>query len=246
MSDYCSLLRRSAISGDIDTASQCLESGCAVDALDSKGWTALMLAASYNQKDMIVFLANKGADIDVKNQAGRNALHYGIKKRHLTAISTLLSCNANPNIPFINSYLGVDFNPVELIPQTDIEYPLIEAVNNNDQEVTKLILQSPLTDVNVASEMGHTAVMYASYHGDNRLVKVLYDLGANINYISKVGGTALMTAMYRKKFKTATLLLDLGADPDIQSIDGETAYGFAVKYNRRDLQKYMKSKSSSV
>ncbi len=222
--------------GDLFTAKQCIADGCPVDALCCNGWTALMLASFYGQEDMIIFLVGVGAGMNIKNKAGRTPLHYAIKKRRLGALRVLLSLGADPNIPFLHEYALVAGNPMAIFPQTDVELPLIEAVQNNDREVLGLLASCPRINLNAADDMGNTAIMYASSMGLDDVVRDLHSLGADVNQPSTEGGSALLAAMYAKKFKTALLLLDLGADPRLHTTDGENPYQYAVQYSQKAIQ----------
>ena len=62
----------------LDTVKLAVELGTAIDAVDRSGTTALHTAAQRNFTTIVQFLADSGADLNVKNEAGRTPLQLAI------------------------------------------------------------------------------------------------------------------------------------------------------------------------
>lgn len=61
--------------GDVETAKKIIEYGASVNER-SNGMTPLMLAARYNNVELVNFLLEKGADATIKDDKGFTALKY--------------------------------------------------------------------------------------------------------------------------------------------------------------------------
>ena len=85
----------------------------------------------------------------------------------------------------------------------------------------------------------YTPRAYASYQGNDRVVRYLIERGASVNADARDGGsyvnTPLMMAAIQGHEAIARTLLRAGADADIRVYGGHTAAEFAVKYNHAGL-----------
>ena len=61
-----------------------------INARDSYGWTALMYAAAYGHNEIVVFLVDEGADLNVKCMNGKTVLLYASRRGHGKIIDYLL------------------------------------------------------------------------------------------------------------------------------------------------------------
>lgn len=67
-----------------------------VDAPDGLGWTPLMIACSVKDGDQLVdLLLQKGADVNMTNNAGQTALHFTASKNNLDAARKLVEKKAS-------------------------------------------------------------------------------------------------------------------------------------------------------
>ena len=85
----------------------------------------------------------------------------------------------------------------------------------------------------------YTALAYAAYQGNERVVRYLIERGASVNADARDGGTyvntPLMMAAIQGHEAIARSLLRAGADADVRVYGGHTAAEFAAKYNHRSL-----------
>ena len=93
----------------------------------------------------------------------------------------------------------------------------------HDRTGIAAMLISRGAQVNFQSDRGDTALHYAAYVGDPRLVNLLIDAGAWLNSRSNMGDTPLITAARFGRRDVVVLLLQRGADPLVYNMDGESA-----------------------
>jgi ankyrin repeat protein len=67
---------RHAFNGDGQIARALVEAGAALDPLDGRGSTPLIIAASEGNRAVAVLLVEHGADVNARNRLGRGALDY--------------------------------------------------------------------------------------------------------------------------------------------------------------------------
>ena len=85
----------------------------------------------------------------------------------------------------------------------------------------------------------YTPLAYASYRGNERMVRYLIERGAKVNGGAAQGGTyintPLMMAAIQGHENIVRTLLRAGADADVRVFGGHTAAEFAAKHNHRTL-----------
>jgi ankyrin repeat protein len=125
------------------------------------------------------------------------------------------------------------------IENDDVDYTLTCAVANGSEECVKLCFQYDKKnianvfvlshknydimkflidngiDVNSRDRKGNTALMFSSFHGAKRCVKLLLDHGADPNIVG-AEGTAISGAAYGRRLDIVKILLEHGADPNVK------------------------------
>ncbi len=164
-----------------------------INEADSDGFTPLMEAAMNNHIFILSLLLDKGADINLVNRIGRNALIEAAARGH-PAI-TLRLCQAHPNLDYRNEqhplrlsalmeaasrgHDGVVFWLCEARASVDLrnkwgDTALIMAANNN-RLGSVLILLINRADTKLTGDAGLTALETARIQGHTRIVEVLSD-----------------------------------------------------------------------
>ncbi|MDR1888136.1 MAG: ankyrin repeat domain-containing protein [Zoogloeaceae bacterium] len=80
-----------------------------------------------------------------------------------------------------------------------------------------------------------SALHYAAFTGDQKLVADLLARGADINARSPSGATPLMMAIYDGKQATAKFLIEQGANTRLRNDRGDGAMEWAMRYNQHSL-----------
>lgn len=84
---------------------------------------------------------------------------------------------------------------------------------------------------------------HAIYGGkkSDDVLNMLIDAGADVNIATKTKSTALMAAASAGRVSIVELLVTKGADPMLKNSKGQTALDVAVKREKEDVVKYLKS-----
>jgi len=112
--------------------------------------------------------------------------------------------------------------------------PLIDAVREGDTP-TVLALLAQGADVNVTEGDGASALHWASYRDDARVVGLLLDAGADVDATNDLGATPLWVASQNGNAVTASALLEAGADPNLVLLAGESPLMVAARSGSHDV-----------
>ena len=183
--------------------------------------TPLMRAVIEDHTQFVNKLIQAGADVNLTDCRGRNALCFVASDSHYETIDTLLKARANVN---------------NVIREGNT--PLLSAVglkHNGDQDCKKehnsyvktvKILIEAGTDVNIQNNDGETALYCVSYYGRAKCVTSLLQAGADVN---ETGTSPLMMASQCGRLKCVNKLLKAGADVNQTNDDGHTALMMASR-----------------
>ena len=114
-----------------------------------------------------------------------------------------------------------------------------DAITRGDVEAARRLLQAG-EDVDSRDRHGQTALMLAAHRGQQALLEVLIENGANLNVTAKYHLSALMLAVVAGHTEIARRLAQAGADRDIRGTGapgfaGKTAYDLAVERDMKEL-----------
>lgn len=138
-----------------------------LNAVDSSGLTALMIAVDDGDKKRVKALLTKGANPTLKNIDGWTALHYTVNAKSE-------NIHDYPEIAALLIAEGVDIND----KTHDGFTPLLISVLNNKPGTFKLLLTLG-ADPNIGDINGQTPLMYAMENGQTEMVDALIAAGAN-------------------------------------------------------------------
>ena len=215
---------------------QLVNSGVPTETLSD----ALVAAATYDRKDIMSLLLDRGANINAVGGDYGTALASAAYRGYQEAVSLLLDRGANINL--VDGEYGAALTMAAYYGQGQVVSLLLDRGANINlvggkygtalataacrgyKKVVSLLLDRGANINLVGSEYG-TALAVAVYLGENEAVSLLLDRGANINVVGGKYGTALATAVYLyRRIEVVSLLLDRGADTNL--VGGE--YGTAL------------------
>ena len=97
---------RASETGSISIVKKYIKEGSDVNIQDEDGWTALMNASYYNNKEILEMLLDANADINMQNKFDKTALMYAVQYKHTGIIEML----ENIDLYKLRKKLNVDNN----------------------------------------------------------------------------------------------------------------------------------------
>ena len=183
--------------GDVDGVRKILEKNPELlDVPNRYGFTPLHRAVIYGQKEMIVFLIGKGADIKGKNKALRG----------WTPLQSALFAYNND----ISDLLVVQGALDELESEEGLTYLYLAASSGNASLISKLIDKG--IPAAVRNKYGETPLHKAAGNGHIAAAEVLLEKGADINAKNIKGEAPIHVAELSGKEEMAAFLRQKGAD----------------------------------
>jgi ankyrin repeat protein len=219
--------------GDVGKVRELLEAGVKVDTRDTQyDKTALMIAASTGNIEMMELLLSAGAKINKKTRAGKSVLGIAVQQHQPESVKFLLRNGARIK-SLRKQATPATFAGIPIPQQNEVADALYLAVHRDDDELLKMLLEAG-TDVDAAKQpSGRTVLMEAAYFGKSGMVELLLEAGASVNLEDEQGNAAFNQALRVNNRKRRTeypviisLLLENGAKP-VGSAAGD-AYALAI------------------
>jgi ankyrin repeat protein len=173
---------------------------------------ALQYAINWPDANLVKWLLDKGADVELKHDGGDTAL--------------MLAASANgpmyTNIVRLLLERGADV-------RAGGNRALLNAANEADPEVVRLLLKKG-ADLRARDSEGNTVLMYAAEGDSLEVVRILLDAGADVEAVNELGETVLMKAAsvdggrdVKNRVAIIKRLLDRGIDINAKDKEGKTA-----------------------
>ena len=221
-------LLQAAEAGDTTEVLSLIRDGAGVNARGStNGSTPLIKAAARGFTDTVRVLAEKGAEVDATDNAGRTALMEAAFEGYTETVRFLLQKGANINVHDNEGWT-----------------PLFWAAFSRRTETVRLLLEKG-ADVNAKNKYQDTALIHAAYAGDMDTIGVLLENHADINAKDDMGRTALMEAARQDHVDTVRFLVQHAAATDVHAKDGSTALSFAEKLHYTEIASLLKATTAS-
>lgn len=153
----------------LDDFLQSVSLQCAVDSIDYRQRTALILASKHGHEDVVRLLLDNDAQIDIVDEDGRTALLYTSGNGHEAVVRILPDKGA----------------PVSITDKYG-RTTLLYASGNGHEAVVRLLLGTG-AQVDITAENGQKALLYASGNGYEDVVRLLLDKDAQVDIADKYG-----------------------------------------------------------
>lgn len=161
--------------GDIESVKKFLSYGMSLEARDeSYDFTPLMAAAFSNERNMVEFLLETGANVKVKNVRNFTPARVACMADDNGILKLLLVKGAEMDVPDDKGYT-----------------PLMAAASHGYDIHINVLLQKGSAAINKADFEGNTPLIYAVMKGKNKTVELLLQKGADAKILNKEGKTAI-------------------------------------------------------
>lgn len=197
--DDSTLLMRATSNNSIGACKWLLENfEIAVDATNSKGNTALLLAVKRKADEEIIdMLLNNAVDVNHKDRWGRTAIQWAVKINNYKAFKKLLKID----------YVILNINKLDEFADSTL---LMWAVSNGSVEMCKLLLRVLGIDINYQNGRGLSALFMAvdkKHIGVCQLLLNHKDIDINIENV--LGETAFVFAVFSDNRKIVNMFLQM-------------------------------------
>mgnify|MGYP006291243703 CR=1 FL=1 len=178
-----------ALSENWDEVERMIKNKADVNAKNEMGVTVLMIACSFEKKEIVELLIEKGADVNAESLSYETPLTMSINGGNIE-ITRLLINN------------GADVNK----PNNAWNSPLMIASLLDENELIEILIENG-ADINVQDKVsGHTALQFICSNGNYEMVKLFIENGADADLRSHNGNTPIMLALRHNHFEIAKLL----------------------------------------
>ena len=232
-----------------------------INAQDSNGRTALMIASDQLKNDYVRLLIDSGADVNAVDYAGRTALMLAANHMYDNdgIVKLLLDSGADKNIKDNNGMNALDFakenDSTKVIKMLDSQ-SLRVADNDNGIDITDLptfydfirdgkykVFRQYIelgVDINGRANGDDTPLIVAAANGQLEMVKDLINLGADIEAQNDISATPLVLASYHGYKDIVKYLIDSGANVNaVGKSDNWTALMSAVSGDHLEIVKLL-------
>ncbi len=244
-----------AAMGDAEYVREYIRSGNDVNVESKKaGWYPVEVAAEYGHEEVVELLVDAGANVNLIDGDGGNALRWAELARQPGTAELLRRSGAKDfkvgwwvrdlfTAPFLHDpdyvedYVrrGGDVEVRNAGGQTPLMYAAFE-----DANIVKVLIRAK-ADVNAKDPQGWTALMSSAWKGNNvEGMKLLLRAGADVNAQDRYGWTTLMRAAEEGHVEQVKLLIAAGADLRARNCRGQTALFRARLYRRDEVARVLR------
>jgi len=230
-----------------------------IDMIDEEDMTALMISCSTGHTQLVEYLLQHGANVNIQGHHGYTALMFAIENSKMSIFSiliqfkdiliglegddgtTILMCAAKGQMPEVvhvalNQEAAVSINAANFDGNTAL---MIACIHGSDSVATELLRNH--CDMEIKNKQLQNALILCAMHGSSQIASMLSTLGANIDEQDKQGKTALIYAAANGHTGIVVNLIKYGADKDIADLSGLTALEHANKNGQFEIVNMIKS-----
>ncbi len=225
-------------------AKAAIQSEGGINKTDSKGWTLLMRAVKEGSEDIVKYLCENNADLNVQSlDKKETALSLAVKFHMSSSVRVLITSGADINQRDINGWtplmLAVQHGFEKIVgllcennADLDVKRTMFRdtavslAAKHNRSSCLNILIESG-ADINQTDYNGWTPLMHAARNGFEEIVRLLCENKADLNAQSHALNTAITLATEHNKPSCLEALIKTGADVTLKTSSGETALDIA-------------------
>jgi len=246
--------------GDYDTVVKlCTTYNYLINYKTKKNKSGLIYASKYGHFDIVKYLVENGADLNIQDINENTALMYGVYNSRkvaeylITQGSNLdIVNNRKCNCLHISSSIGnlvitdILYNQGMNLEDIDINgnTPIFVALLNKQYNIVKYLLKKNininLTNNNIENNTKSTLLHICIYYDiSEEIVNLLIKNNININAVNENNETPLKYACKLNKLEYVKLLLSKGANPNINSYLNYSCLHDAIDHNNYEMLKIL-------
>ncbi|MGC8737428.1 MAG: ankyrin repeat domain-containing protein [Candidatus Hydrogenedens sp.] len=189
-------------------------------------------AIASNQKEVLLYLLQRGASLDVSTIEGDRPLSVAILHKNKDMIRFLVD-------------LGVNINGLGSVRKDT--YPIEYAIEKSDADIVKFLLDlgADVNCVNVVRN-SETPLHFAVEQKKKEIVQILVERGANLNLRNKDGKSPLFLAVEMGEREIAEDLIRQGADLEITDRSRYTPLFIAVEKKNEEMARWLVDKGANI
>ncbi|KAF5975420.1 ankyrin unc44 [Fusarium coicis] len=222
--DASEVIIEAARAGFVEVIDSCLQAGstCVGEHGSDRKSTALHLAVKLGRRDVIFLLLSKGFPVDERDEEGRTSLELAAMAGNHEIVSLLLDNYANATVKSDDGKSIV----TRVANQRGIEF------SSEHARVVEILLEREQFDLKEHDEDDRSALHYAAWNGNWKIVSVLLRQGADPSEKGAWLWNALHHAAACGSRKVVELILDQET-VDLTDTDDEglTAMHLAASFN---------------
>jgi ankyrin repeat protein len=188
-----------------------------LNAADSRGATALHLAARFGRLEIAEYLVGKGADVNCRAENGATPLIEACQYARREIVKLLLARGADANSKGLHGWC-----------------PLRAAAMSGDSGIARALLDCG-ADAKAKDEFEWAALHTAAKNGRAGAAELLIERGAAVDAKDSDGLTPLHYAVKSRSAETVKILLKRGADVNMKTKGGNTPLHRAVEFEIKDI-----------
>jgi ankyrin repeat protein len=215
---YGSILHQCAVSNNVALIVDCLKRGDSLNAFDSSGNAPLHIAVEFNSIDSVWLLCQHpllNVNLVTANDSKSTALHIAADRGHLECVRLLLAH------PLIN----------QRISNKAGQLPFHVAVQRDDREVVRAMLDQGSITISSRTDYGTTALHWAASTGNIDLMTFLIHLGADLDAKTLTEETVLHCAARAGKEQAVKVIVADVDEVNPKDADGWTPLHYATQRN---------------
>lgn len=212
-------LSKAAMAGHLEILKLLLKAGpTTIDWQDKSEQTPLHHAASNGHKDVVAYLLEMGAQIDIMDLNGETALHLASLCGHTAVAQLLLQAGSDPELPTKSKFSVMHMS-------SELEH---------SEFIEQLLRIVPNIEISPKDSMNSTPLHLAAMRGLSDTVRILLEFGADVTARNDNDDSPMHLAAV-EGYKDVVCQLMVKEHVDARGFHGRTALHFAAKRGHMDL-----------